>query len=71
MPLTETPEESVRLRRERDEAWAHARALEHQLGEARGQIKRLELVLYRRTQRRQVARAYLVRARELARRARR
>lgn len=43
------------LSSERDEAWAHARALEHELGAARGRIKRLELVLYRRTRRREYA----------------
>lgn len=54
-----------RLRRERDEAWAHARALEHELGAARGRIKRLELVLYRRTQHRQQLAAWGARLRAI------
>ena len=41
------------LRRERDQAVAHARTLEHELGALRGKIKRLELVMWRRTARRQ------------------
>jgi hypothetical protein len=41
------------LRRERDEAIAHARALEHELGAMRGKVKRLELMMWRRTARRQ------------------
>lgn len=41
------------LRRERDQAVAHARDLEHQLGALRGQVKRLELIMWRRTARRQ------------------
>ena len=36
------------LRRERDEAIAHARRLEHELGEQRGRVKRLELMMSRR-----------------------
>ena len=39
--------------RERDQAIAHARALEHELGALRGKVKRLELVMWRRTARRQ------------------
>jgi hypothetical protein len=41
------------LRLERDEAIAHARALEHELGTLRGKVKRLELMVWRRTARRQ------------------
>jgi hypothetical protein len=41
------------LRRERDEAIARARALEHELGTLRGKVKRLELMMWRRTARRQ------------------
>jgi hypothetical protein len=41
------------LRRERDEATARARELEHELGALRGRVKRLELVMWRRTARRQ------------------
>jgi hypothetical protein len=40
------------LRRERDEAIAYARALEHELGRARGRIKRLERAAWSRTARR-------------------
>lgn len=49
-----TPNEADRLRAERDAAIAHARATEMELGELRGQIKRLELILWRRTARRQL-----------------
>jgi hypothetical protein len=38
---------------QRDQAIAHARVLEHQLGELRGRVKRLELIMWRRTARRQ------------------
>jgi hypothetical protein len=41
------------LRRERDEAIARARELEHELGALRGRVKRLELMMWRRTARRQ------------------
>lgn len=41
------------LRRERDDAIAHARVLEHELGALRGKVKRLELMMWRRTARRQ------------------
>jgi hypothetical protein len=51
------------LRRERDEAIAHARTLEHQLGELRGKVKRLELMMWRRTARRQRAEAWVRRVR--------
>ena len=51
------------LRRERDEAIAHARALEHQLGELRGKVKRLELMMWRRTARRQRVEAWVRRVR--------
>ena len=37
------------LRRERDAAIAHARGLEHELGALRGRVKRLELIMWRRT----------------------
>ena len=46
-------DESEMLRRERDEAIAHARTLEHELGALRGKVKRLELMMWRRTARRQ------------------
>jgi hypothetical protein len=41
------------LRGERDEALAHARALEHELGVVRGELRRLQRVLWRRTRRQQ------------------
>lgn len=37
------------LRRERDDARAYARSVEHELGRARGQVRRLERALWRRT----------------------
>lgn len=46
-------EDVVRLRAERDEAVATCRRLEHELGELRARTKRLELMMYRRTMRRQ------------------
>jgi hypothetical protein len=59
-----TPEDDVEvLRRERDEAVAHARSLEHQLGELRGKVKRLELIMWRRTARRQRVEAWAHRLR--------
>lgn len=64
------PTEADVLRRERDEAVAHARAMEHELGRVRGQLRRLELVVYRRTQRRRLARSYLARMSAMVRRAR-
>jgi hypothetical protein len=58
------PENDVEvLRRERDEAIAHARSLEHQLGELRGKVKRLELMMWRRTARRQRVEAWVRRVR--------
>ena len=51
------------LRRERDEAIAHARALEHELGALRGKVKRLELMMWRRTARRQRVAAWARRLR--------
>lgn len=50
-----------RLRTERDSAVAHARDLEMQLGELRGKVKRLELMMWRRTARRQLWQARLQR----------
>ena len=59
-----TPDDDlVVLRRERDEAIAHARTLEHQLGELRGKVKRLELMMWRRTARRQHVEAWARRVR--------
>lgn len=46
-------DDNATLRRERDQAIAHARTLEHQLGDLRGKVKRLELIMWRRTARRQ------------------
>jgi hypothetical protein len=39
----------VLLERERDEALAHARALERELGALRGRVRQLERIMYRRT----------------------
>ena len=41
-----TDDEAAVLTRERDQAIAHARELEHQLGEMRGKVKRLELITH-------------------------
>jgi hypothetical protein len=46
-------EEVARWKAERDEAVATCRRLEHELGALRGQVKRQELMMYRRTMRRQ------------------
>jgi hypothetical protein len=46
-------DEAARWKAERDEAVAACRRLEHELGALRGQVKRLELMMYRRTMRRQ------------------
>jgi hypothetical protein len=51
------------LRRERDQAVAHARTLEHELGALRGKVKRLELMMWRRTARRQRAAGWVRRLR--------
>jgi hypothetical protein len=56
------------LRRDRDSAIARARALEHELGELRGKVKRLELVMWRRTARRRLLAARVDRVRMLLRR---
>jgi hypothetical protein len=56
------------LRRQRDQAVAHARQLEHELGALRGRIKRLELIMWRRTARRQRLRSRALRIRRLVRR---
>jgi hypothetical protein len=53
------------LRRERDQAVAHARELEHELGALRGKVKRLELIMWRRTARRQRAAAWARRLRRM------
>jgi hypothetical protein len=51
--VTQADEEVEVLRRQRDEAIARARDLEHQLGALRGKVKRLEVMMWRRTARRQ------------------
>jgi hypothetical protein len=56
------------LRRERDQALAHARAMEHEVGALRGRVKRLEVIMWRRTRRRQQAAIWVSRARRLLRR---
>lgn len=52
--MTETTNDADRLRTERDNAVARARELEMELGELRGKVKRLELMMWRRTARRQM-----------------
>jgi len=52
--VTETTNDADRLRAERDSAVARARELEMELGELRGKVKRLELMMWRRTARRQM-----------------
>jgi hypothetical protein len=52
--MSEPSAEIDRVRAERDAAVAHARELEMQLGALRGQVKRLELIMWRRTARRQL-----------------
>jgi len=42
------------LRRQRDSAVARNRELEHELGDLRGEVRRMELVMWRRIQRRQL-----------------
>ena len=42
------------LRRQRDSAVARARELEHELGILRGEVRRMELMMWRRIQRRQL-----------------
>ena len=53
-PVSGTADDPDRLRAKRDSAVARARELEMQLGELRGQVKRLELMMWRRTARRQL-----------------
>ena len=52
--VTGTTNDADRLRTERDNAVARARELEMELGEMRGMVKRLELIMWRRTARRQM-----------------
>jgi hypothetical protein len=56
------------LRRERDQALAHARKMEHEIGVMRGQVERLERIMWRKTARREWAAAWVERVRRLARR---
>jgi hypothetical protein len=58
-PMTDAADEIERLRSERDAAVAHARAVEMELGAVRGQVRRLELIMWRRTARRQLWKARL------------
>jgi hypothetical protein len=59
--VTSTSDDADRLRAERDSAVARARQLEMELGELRGKVKRLELIMWRRTARRQLWRSRLER----------
>ena len=56
------------LRRERDAAVAHARAVEHELGSIRGELHRLQRLLWRRTRRQRRLAAVRARLRALTRR---
>jgi hypothetical protein len=60
-PDTDAPSsaDAQRLRAERDAAVARARELEMELGQLRGTVKRLELMMWRRTARRQLWQARL------------
>lgn len=60
------PDDLDGLRRERDIAVARVRELEHELGALRGKVKRLELMMWRRTARRQRLVARATRARSMA-----
>lgn len=56
--MTAKDDDSDVLRSERDQAMAHARRLEHELGALRGRVNRYELIMWRRTvRRRQLAKA--------------
>jgi hypothetical protein len=57
--MTDRSDDVTQLRAERDAAVARARELEFELGRMRGQVKRLELIMWRRTARRQLWRARL------------
>jgi hypothetical protein len=61
-PDVDGDDELASARRERDQAVAHARELEHELGALRGRLARLELVMWRRTARRERELAWLHRA---------
>ncbi len=52
--MTGDHDDPVTLREQRDSAIARARELEMELGELRGRVKRLELIMWRRTARRQL-----------------
>jgi hypothetical protein len=52
--VTDNGDDAATLRAERDSAVARARELEMELGELRGRVKRLELIMWRRTARRQL-----------------
>ena len=66
--MTENADDVERLRTERDSAVDRVRDLEMQLGELRGQVKRLELMMWRRTARRQLWQSRLERVLAKARR---
>ncbi len=63
-PRLGEPDDVATLRAERDAAATRCRELEHEIGELRGRVKRLELVMWRRTERRKllIARINRVRA---------
>jgi hypothetical protein len=67
-PALGEPDDLEGVRLERDAAVARARQLEHELGVLRGRVKRMELMMWRRTARRQRVHAYVNRLRTLARR---
>jgi hypothetical protein len=69
-PETDAPagDDAQRLRDERDAAVARARELEMELGQMRGTVKRLELMMWRRTARRRLWQARLDRVMSKVRR---
>ena len=66
--MTGTTDDTDRLRAERDSAVARARELEMELGEMRGAVKRLELMMWRRTARRQLWQSRIERVLAMVRR---
>jgi hypothetical protein len=65
IPSLGEPTDLDGMRRERDAAAARVRELEHELGSLRGKVKRLELMMWRRTARRRRVAAYAGRLRAL------
>jgi hypothetical protein len=68
VPSLGEPADPNGIRRERDAAAARVRELEHELGALRGRVKRLELMMWRRTARRRRVLAYVDRIRSIVQR---